>query len=105
MPCLTTSATLRSRRVCAAVLIADAAASSHESLLVPISSVTRYTLTRTHSFNLRRSAQPRSRPLGQLDSPCQTRNSQYPPDQDLLGDHDLSLGRCCPRCLARVGGL
>src|SRR5689334_11546549 len=44
MSCLTTSATRRSRRVPAAVLIASAAASSHEVLLVPMISVTLYTL-------------------------------------------------------------
>src|ERR1700722_19421437 len=44
MSCLTTSATRRSRSVPAAVLIASAAASSHEVLLVPMISVTLYTL-------------------------------------------------------------
>src|SRR5947207_1443409 len=44
MSCLTTSATRRSRIVPAAVLIASAAASSHDVLLVPMTSVTRYTL-------------------------------------------------------------
>src|ERR1700730_1506019 len=44
MSCLTTSATRRSRSVPAAVLIASAAASSHDVLLVPMISVTRYTL-------------------------------------------------------------
>src|SRR6202042_612032 len=44
MSCLTTSATRRSRSVPAAVLIASAAASSQEVLLVPMISVTRYTL-------------------------------------------------------------
>src|SRR6185437_4892564 len=44
MSCFTTSATRRSRSVPAAVLIASAAASSHEVLLVPMISVTRYTL-------------------------------------------------------------
>src|SRR5580704_837840 len=47
MSCLTTSATRRSRSVPAAVLIASAAASSHELLLVPIISVTLYTLIRS----------------------------------------------------------
>src|SRR5215472_1416269 len=50
MSCLTTSATRRSRSVPAAVLIASAAASSHEVLLVPIISVTLYTLM-TFSFD------------------------------------------------------
>src|SRR5436305_8860233 len=45
MSCLTTSATRRSRSVPAAVLTASAAASSHEVLLVPMISVTLYTLT------------------------------------------------------------
>src|SRR6476620_10298126 len=75
MSCLTTSATLRSRRDCAAVLIADAAASSHESLLVPISSVTRYTLTRAHSLTVVELPQHRSHPL---DSPL---ISSKPPTQ------------------------
>src|SRR5437879_13722589 len=44
MSCLTTSATRRSRIVPAAALIASAAASSHDVLLVPMISVTRYTL-------------------------------------------------------------
>src|SRR5579859_5788522 len=44
MSCLTTSATRRSRSVPEAVLIASAAASSHDVLLVPMISVTRYTL-------------------------------------------------------------
>src|SRR5258708_4020136 len=44
MSCLTTSATRRSRSVTAAVLIASAAASSHDVPLVPMISVTLYTL-------------------------------------------------------------
>src|SRR6516165_11516606 len=44
MSCLTTSATRRSRSVPAAVLIASAAAASQDVLLVPMISVTRYTL-------------------------------------------------------------
>src|SRR5215471_11328891 len=44
MSCLMTSATRRSRIVPAAVLIASAAASSHDVLLVPMTSVTLYTL-------------------------------------------------------------
>src|SRR5580692_3214739 len=50
MSCLMTSATRRSRSVPAAVLIASAAASSHEVLLVPMISVTLYTLM-TVSFD------------------------------------------------------
>src|SRR6266567_3114088 len=50
MSCLTTSATRRSRSVPAAVLIASAAASSHDVLLVPMISVTLYTLM-TLSFD------------------------------------------------------
>src|SRR5580693_3545807 len=50
MSCLTTSATRRSRSVPAAVLIASAAASSHEVPLVPMISVTLYTLM-TVSFD------------------------------------------------------
>jgi hypothetical protein len=50
MSSLTTSATRRSRIVPAAVLIASAAASSHEVLLVPMISVTLYTLI-TLSFD------------------------------------------------------
>src|ERR1022692_4346771 len=50
MSCLTTSATRRSRSVPVAVLIASAAASSHEVLLVPMISVTLYTLI-TLSFD------------------------------------------------------
>src|SRR4029077_13996762 len=50
MSCLTTSATRRSRSVPAAVLIASAAASSHEVLLVLMISVTLYTLM-TLSFD------------------------------------------------------
>src|SRR6266851_1517589 len=42
---LTTSATLRSRTVRAAVSTAVRAAASHESVLVPMTSVTRYTLS------------------------------------------------------------
>src|SRR5262252_795738 len=49
MSCLTTSPTRRSRIVPAAVLIASAAASSHDVLLVPMTSVTLYTLM-TFSF-------------------------------------------------------
>ena len=44
MSCFMTSATRRSRIVPAAVLIASAAASSHDVLLVPMISVTLYTL-------------------------------------------------------------
>src|SRR5215472_13097542 len=44
MSCLTTSATRRSRIVSPAVLTASAAASSHDVLLVPITSITLYTL-------------------------------------------------------------
>src|SRR5258708_17150690 len=44
MSCLTTSATRRSRSVPAAALIASAAASSHDVPLVPMISVTLYTL-------------------------------------------------------------
>src|ERR1700735_2548365 len=44
MSCLMTSPTRRSRSVPAAVLIASAAASSHDVLLVPMISVTLYTL-------------------------------------------------------------
>src|SRR6516225_544901 len=44
MSCFTTSPTRRSRIVAAAVLIASAAASSHDVLLVPMTSVTLYTL-------------------------------------------------------------
>src|ERR1039457_4454672 len=50
MSSLTTSATRRSWMVPAAVLIASAAASSHEVLLVPMISVTLYTLL-TLSFD------------------------------------------------------
>src|ERR1035437_948531 len=50
MSCLTTSATRRSWSVPVAVLIASAAASSHEVLLVPMISVTLYTLI-TLSFD------------------------------------------------------
>src|ERR1035441_10682912 len=50
MSCLTTSATRRSWMVPAAVLIASAAASSHEVPLVPMTSVTLYTLM-TLSFD------------------------------------------------------
>src|SRR5664279_3595123 len=44
MSSCTTSATRRSRSVVRAVFTAVAAAASHDSVLVPISSVTRYTL-------------------------------------------------------------
>src|SRR6516164_8441985 len=44
MSCLTTSATRRSRIVSAVVLTASAAASSHDVLLVPMTSITLYTL-------------------------------------------------------------
>src|SRR6476620_3560884 len=50
MSCFMTSATRRSRIVPAAVLIASAAASSHDVLLVPMISVTLYTLM-TLSFD------------------------------------------------------
>src|ERR1700759_3435433 len=50
MSCLTTSATRRSRSVPAAVLIASEAASSHDVVLVPMISVTLYTLI-TLSFD------------------------------------------------------
>src|SRR5215468_735565 len=60
MSCLTTSATRRSRRVPAAVLIASAAASSHDVLLVPMISVTLYTLM-TISFRRLPAARPDTR--------------------------------------------
>src|SRR5215467_7926612 len=44
MSCLATSATRRSRIDSAAVLQASAAASSHDVLLVPMTSITLYTL-------------------------------------------------------------
>src|SRR5215471_5841621 len=52
MSCLTTSATRGSRIVPEATLIASAAASSHEVLLVPMTSVTRYTLMTLSSQKL-----------------------------------------------------
>jgi hypothetical protein len=61
MSCLTTSATRRSRSVPAAVLIASAAASSHEVLLVPMISVTLYTLM-TLSFEHMRPAPEPTKP-------------------------------------------
>src|SRR5580698_5087791 len=61
MSSLTTSATRRSRSVPAAVLIASAAASSHEVLLVPMISVTLYTLI-TISFDHPRPASGLLRP-------------------------------------------
>src|SRR5260370_14608040 len=53
MSCLTTSATRRSRSVPAAALIASDAASSHEVPLVPMISVTLYTLTSLSFDDLR----------------------------------------------------
>src|SRR5712691_958100 len=53
MSCLTTSATRRSRIVLAAVLIASAAASSHDVPLVPMISVTLYTLITLSLADLR----------------------------------------------------
>src|SRR6516162_5736901 len=50
MSCLTTSATRRSRIVSAVVLTASAAASSHDVLLVPMTSITLYTLMSCCSF-------------------------------------------------------
>src|SRR6266699_840767 len=58
MSCLTTSATRRSRIVLAAVLIASAAASSHDVPLVPMISVTLYTLIML-SFDHSRAQAPR----------------------------------------------
>src|SRR6516165_391021 len=60
MSCLTTSATRRSRIVPAAALIASAAASSQDVLLVPMTSVTLYTLT---TFSLRVAVHLRSEGL------------------------------------------
>src|SRR5258708_33203418 len=53
MSCLTTSATRRWRSVPAAALIASDAASSHEVPLVPMISVTLYTLTSLSFDDLR----------------------------------------------------
>src|SRR5215470_11834890 len=58
MSCLTTSATRRSRMVPAAVLIASAAASSHDVLLVPMTSVTLYTLMTLSSRRLQAREMP-----------------------------------------------
>src|SRR5215472_7665922 len=62
MSCLTTSATRRSRIVSAAVCTACAAASSHEVPLVPMTSITLYTLMRASS-------------LDQPDHPCLGRSA------------------------------
>src|SRR5580692_2747553 len=75
MSCLTTSATRRSRSVPAAVLIASAAASSHEVLLVPMISVTLYTLITGSSGYVR----PAPRACGA--SLSQSRPSMQPGDR------------------------
>src|SRR5580693_5974039 len=77
MSCLTTSATRRSRSVPPAVLIASAAASSHEVLLVPMISVTLYTLI-TISFDHVRPAP------GLLRLACHKATLVLPALQDLL---------------------
>src|SRR5215467_711160 len=59
MSCLTTSATRRSRIDSAAVLHASAAASSHDELLVPMTSITLYTLMFCAPSGLRRRARSR----------------------------------------------
>src|SRR5258708_18853211 len=95
MSCLTTAATRRSRIGPAAVRTASAAASSHEVLLVPMTSVTLYTLM-TPSLDAlparapRRSGGPPSSGAG---SGRQVRRP--PPDLSLA----LSLSYvqdCCP---------
>src|ERR1039457_5344345 len=100
MSCLTTSATRRSWMVPAAVLIACAAASSHEVPLVPMTSVTLYTLM-TLSFDglsawaPRRSAGPHpAKPRPGAGSDRQVRRS--PPDLSLA----LSPGDVQDRCPA-----
>src|SRR5271169_6474668 len=104
MSCLTTSATRRSRSVPAAVLIASAAASSHEVLLVPMISVTLYTLI-TLSFEHLRPAPGR---CGQpfTETPClgiytggRRRVVYLPAIRDRAdGDHrGLTTGRGWPR--------
>src|SRR5215467_3646459 len=98
MSCLTTSATRRSRMVPAAVLIASAAASSHDVPLVPMTSVTLYTLM-TLSFDRlpvwapRRSAGPHPANLGLAALDRSERRS--PPDLSLA----LGLGDVQDRCL------
>src|SRR6266516_4919230 len=64
MSCLTTSATRTSRIVWRTVRSASAAASSHESLLVPITSMTLYTLMTT----LPAAVNPASRPAASSKS-------------------------------------
>src|ERR1700733_1074165 len=93
MSCLTTSATRRSRSVPAAVLIASAAASSHEVLLVPMISVTLYTLM-TVSFD--QCVPPRGAvaPLSQRRPPMQQAHHQ-----------ECRLGRRpSPRAASRLPG-
>src|SRR5690348_4396129 len=104
MSCLTTSATRRSRMVPAAVLIASAAASSHDVPLVPMTSVTLYTLM-TLSFDwpaclgaatLSCSASGAPRPGPGPDRSVR----RSPPDPSLA----LGLGGVQDRCPADDGG-
>src|SRR5271169_2038518 len=87
MSCLTTSATRRSRSVPAAVLIASAAASSHEVLLVPIISVTLYTLI-TLSFDHVRPAPGLLRPAFHTSRTWSRIITEFPGG---LADHGLGL--------------
>src|SRR5260370_13823224 len=59
MSCLTTSPTRRSRMVALAVRTASAAASSHETVLVPMMSITLYTLIRAPNIVTHRRASRR----------------------------------------------
>src|SRR6266542_5983794 len=99
MSCLTTSATRRSWMVPAAVLIASAAASSHEVPLVPMISVTLYTLMPVSfdgfsAWAPRRSTGPQpARPRPGTGSDRYVRRS--PLDLSLA----LSLGDVQGRCL------
>src|SRR5450755_759234 len=85
MSCLTTSATRRSRSVPAAVLTASAAASSHEVLLVPMISVTLYTLI-TLSFDH----------VGPLRGAAVSLSQSHPARSMQAGDRRARSGRPAP---------
>src|ERR1019366_1064839 len=111
MSCSTTSATRSSRRCWPAVLTASAAASSHEVLLVPMISVTLYTLMAL-SFDDVRAYAPRGTKAVRFglairpgaDSDQQARRA--PPDLSLAltpgGVQDRCPADPRPRCAAIV---
>src|SRR5260370_42573757 len=92
MSCLTTSAPRRSRRVPAAVLIASAAASSHEVLLVPMISVTLYTLMTLSFEHVRPAPELQSHPaLSSGVAASMDNRSAAPGVRVAVGDHQADL--------------